>query len=284
VGSNLVVTNCHGTHNARWIDVMARGRDWKVTRVVEDVERDLCLLEIESDILDPFTLAGADAQPQLGDHVVALGFAGRGVTVAQGTVNALYTHDQAAVIQTDAAFARGESGGALLDRQGRLVGVLTFFARANRGGFFAMPARWVEELVQRAGAGQPEPAQPEVAFWQRPDPELPPFLRAVARESAGDWEGVKLIAQQWVAHERLNPEAWVALGKAYHHVTQPAQAAQALVEGLRLAPRHTLGWYYLGRARLALNDMTGLDAVLRRLDLLDPGTARSLRDAMRMLQ
>ena len=148
VGHGTFVTSCHGTQEARYIDIVGHGSQWPVTRVVEDIEHDLCLLQVAGSEFDSLELAEPAVEPRVGDYVAAVGRVGSEINISEGTINALYPYDGAKVIQTDASFRVGQSGGALIDRQGRLVGVLTFFAGAPRD-YFAMPVRWLRALLLR---------------------------------------------------------------------------------------------------------------------------------------
>jgi serine protease Do len=279
VGSGTFITSCHGTRKARRIDVLSRGEHWPVKRVVNDIEHDLCLLQIDAGGFDSFEFADGNTEPRVGDSVTAVGFAGPEVRISQGTVKALHRYDGAKVIQTDATFRGGESGGALIDRHGKLVGVLTFFAGAARD-YFAVPARWARALAQRVEADRPIESQPELAFWERPDPQRPTFLRAVAREYVQDWEGLRDISVRWVQQEAENPEAWIALGKAYYRCAQDTFAVAALKEAIRLEPHHPEAWYHLGAAHLAMNDSEAAQAAVERLQALSPKAANALRALM----
>jgi serine protease Do len=279
VGDGTFVTSCHGTRKTLRIDILSRGEHWQVKRVVDDTEHDLCLLQIDDAGFEPFEFALNGAEPRVGDYVAAVGFAGPEVRISEGTIKALHVHDGAKVIQTNAAFRGGQSGGALVDRHGKLVGILTFFAGAA-GDYFAVPVQWARELAQRAQADRPAENHPELAFWERPDPERPPFLRAVAREYVQDWEGLRDIAAGWVQKEAQNPEAWIALGKAYQRRGQDALAVAALKEAIRLEPQHPQGWYHLGAAHLAMNDSEAAHAVLKRLQALSVPAAEALRALM----
>lgn len=278
VRGDMIVTSCHGTRGARWIDVLGAGQDWKIKRLVKDVEHDLCLLQLEHSAFEPFQLASAEDEPRLGDAVSAVGFVGLQPARVHGTVKALHMLDGAKVIQTDAAFKTGESGGALLDAAGKLVGILTFYADGDGGGFFALPVKWVQRLIERAQSGLEPDTQAEAAFWERQDAQRPWFLRALAREYAADWPALSAIAGQWSDAEPHNPEAWLALGKARYHTSDCTGAAVALREATRLEPRHSQGWYFLGRAYAALNERTAYAQALERLELLSPNMAAALRE------
>lgn len=279
LGDGVLITSCHGLRQARVIEVLASGLQPEVPGVVKDVEHDLCLLRTSADIpAIPFAQDG-DAL-KVGDFVAAFGYKGPDIRHTEGTVRALHPYDGAHVIQTDAAFASGESGGALVDRDGRLVGILTFYAKEREDSFFAVPAIWVRKLLDRVAAGTPEGRQPERSFWERAGAEQPAFLQAAAREYAHDWEGLREVAAHWVGQQPGNAMAWIALGKALHHREQDAAAVSALEEAVKLDPRQPAAWYYLGAACRRIDRTDGLRRALERLDALSPETARALRDGM----
>jgi serine protease Do len=124
-----------------------------------DARSDLALLKIEATGLAPITLADSDTV-ELGDVVFALGNpAGRGLTVSRGIVGAVSREGDGSddFIQTDAAINFGNSGGALLDTEGRLVGLNSIRPPrddSNSGLGFVIPAnlaRFVGEQLAKNG-------------------------------------------------------------------------------------------------------------------------------------
>lgn len=177
-----VVTNFHNIDGAEDVKVAFGDprKEYAATVVGRDARSDVALLKIEATGLTPLTLADSD-KVELGDVVLALGNpTGRGFTVSRGIVSAIGregavdgTED---FIQTDAAINPGNSGGALIDTDGRLVGLNT--ARSSRddgnsGLGFAVPAnlaRFVSEQlvkngrVERALLGvETQPLDPDLA-------------------------------------------------------------------------------------------------------------------------
>jgi len=280
LGESMLVTSCHGTRNARVIDVVDRGRQRLVRKQVMDREHDLCLLEVAEGDFAALELASEVDDLKVGDYVAAVGFAGLRVQISEGTVKALYRYDGSNVIQTDASFGRGESGGALVNRDGKLVGILTFFAQGRSDFYFAVPVSWVRALLERAQTNTPAGAEPELSFWERADRERPPFLQATSREYAQDWVGLTDVAARWVEQDAGNAEAWIALGKGHHHTERTAAAIEALQEAVKLDPRHPAAWYYLGTAYRELHEMQSVQEALDQLDALDPKAAQALRDGV----
>ena len=157
-----VVTNYHVIEGATEIEVSFSNQETVSARVVgRDPSTDLALLEVDVDAqaLTPLTLADSD-DVEVGDPVVAIGNPfGLERTITAGIVSALqrevrapnnYTIDH--VIQTDAPINSGNSGGPLMDTQGRVIGVNSQIETANGGGGnvgigFAVPSNTVKTVV-----------------------------------------------------------------------------------------------------------------------------------------
>ena len=135
------------------------GRRTPATVIAWDKANDLAVLHINMDDLAPIAI-GDDKQLEVGDIVFAIGYPRNiGQSVSQGIVSAL-THNpnsSISIIQTDAAINPGNSGGALIDTNGKLVGINSsiFSESGNFEGIgFATPASAavsaMEELVKQA--------------------------------------------------------------------------------------------------------------------------------------
>ena len=127
-----LVTNWHVIENADEIYVqLADGRAVEPVFVGADPETELALLKIDLPDLPSIVLGRSDTL-QIGDIVLAIGNSfGLSQTVTQGIVSAIGRGLGVATfesfIQTDAAINVGNSGGALVNARGELVGINTFF-------------------------------------------------------------------------------------------------------------------------------------------------------------
>jgi len=161
----IIVTNNHVIEGARSLKVvLADRREFDAELVLADPRVDLAVLRINANENLP-TLAFADTQHnlQVGDLVLAIGNPfGLSQTVTSGIVSALArtevgVSDYAFFIQTDAAINRGNSGGALVDMNGSLVGINSAIFSASGGGSngigFAIPAEMVRRVVESAVSG-----------------------------------------------------------------------------------------------------------------------------------
>jgi serine protease Do len=167
VGSGVIVTkdgyiltNNHVVESADDIKVALNdGREFSAKVIGRDPQTDIAVLKIDARDLPFLTLADSD-KIEVGDVVLAIGNPfGIGQTVTTGIVSAKGRAslglDYEDFIQTDAAINPGNSGGALVDTDGRLVGINTAIlshSGGNQGIGFAVPtnlARWVMNgLVQ----------------------------------------------------------------------------------------------------------------------------------------
>ena len=169
--SGLIVTNNHVIEGADEVKVsLADKREFEASLVLKDPRTDLAILRIKDGrerfpVLD---FADSDAL-QVGDVVLAIGNPfGVGQTVTHGIVSALArtqvgVSDYQFFIQTDAAVNPGNSGGALVDLTGKLVGINTaIFSRSggSQGVGFAIPANMVKVVVASAKSGGKAVARP----------------------------------------------------------------------------------------------------------------------------
>lgn len=161
--SGYILTNHHVIEGADNIEVSLNDQRKARARVVGvDPETDLAVLKIELDRL-PVVVLGNSEDLEIGDQVLAIGNPfGVGQTVTSGIISAL-GRNQLGInvfenfIQTDAAINPGNSGGALVDTQGRLVGINTAIYSRSGGSMgigFAIPvttARQVLDSIVRDG-------------------------------------------------------------------------------------------------------------------------------------
>lgn len=151
-----VVTNSHVINQADEIQVTLKdGRTFDAKKIGEDPESDIALLQIKADNLTELAIADSDAL-RVGDFTIAIGNPfGLGQTVTSGIVSALgrsglNIEKYEDFIQTDAAINSGNSGGALVNVKGELIGINTAILGPNGGNIgigFAIPANMMKNLV-----------------------------------------------------------------------------------------------------------------------------------------
>ncbi|WP_034852217.1 Do family serine endopeptidase [Inquilinus limosus] len=163
----LVVTNHHVIKDADQITVVLSDRtEYEAELVLSDERTDLAFLKLKDlggRSLPSLPLGDSDAL-EVGDLVLAIGNPfGVGQTVTMGIVSAIARtavgiSDYDFFIQTDAAVNPGNSGGALIDMKGRLVGINTAIYSRTGGSLgigFAIPANMLRSMMRAAETGQP---------------------------------------------------------------------------------------------------------------------------------
>ncbi|MDG2061110.1 MAG: trypsin-like peptidase domain-containing protein [SAR86 cluster bacterium] len=134
-----LLTNLHviGNKNTKIIVELADGRKKEAKVIGVDVGTDLAVLKIESSKKLPSLEIGNSDVVKIGDIVLAIGNPyGVGRSVSLGIISATgreYNNPYSNYIQTDAAINKGNSGGALIDAKGRLIGINTLI-RSSSGG------------------------------------------------------------------------------------------------------------------------------------------------------
>ncbi|HXH87525.1 MAG TPA: trypsin-like peptidase domain-containing protein [Gaiellaceae bacterium] len=155
-----VITNQHVVDGAKSVTVkFSDGSTYEAEVVGSDPSTDVAVIKVDAPpaVLDALALGDSDAVA-VGDGVVAIGSPfGLEQTVTTGIVSALHRQitspnnfaiDDA--IQTDAAINHGNSGGPLLDLQGRVIGVnsqIESESGGNDGVGFAVPSNTVEKIA-----------------------------------------------------------------------------------------------------------------------------------------
>jgi S1-C subfamily serine protease len=213
IAPGRAVTSCHVLGTARQAAVSRSGEGVRAELLAADRRHDLCLLGNDALRAAPARIAPA-ASVSVGDAVFAVGYTAGRFAFSEGRIEALYTMDGSHVIRTSAGFAAGASGGGLFDREGRLVGLLTFYRRSPAGStYFAVPADWIGDLLAQADRPSP-PDDRTPPFWSPDTRDPPAFLTAFALETEGKWEELERFARRWLDAEPGSAEARAALSLA----------------------------------------------------------------------
>ncbi len=156
----IIVTNNHVVEFADEIEVTLHdNRKFLAKKIGQDAEADVAVLKIEASGLKPIILGNSD-DIKVGEWVVAVGnpfnltsTVTSGIVSARGRRLGLNNRGSKTVetfIQTDAAVNPGNSGGALVDIEGKLIGINTAIASPTgqfAGYAFAIPVNIVVKIV-----------------------------------------------------------------------------------------------------------------------------------------
>ena len=222
-GQGRIVTNYHVVEAADQLQVTFSDGEVRDARLVgADPSNDLAVLEVGAGANDPQPLALGDSDAlEVGRFVVAIGHPfGLDQTLTTGVVSGLGRIIESPdrgfigeIIQTDAAINQGNSGGPLLDLDGRVVGVNSAIVSptgTSAGIGYAIPAatlaRVVPELIRNGRYPHPHLAisvqeinEQFAAYFRRVGIATPPegglMIRAVARGGPADRAGLRGAGQ-----------------------------------------------------------------------------------------
>ncbi len=194
-----IITNNHVVEGAERIRVTLQDNRWYYARLIgRDPQTDLAVLRVAASGL-PTAELGDSERLQVGEWAIAAGNPlGLGSTITVGVVSALNRRNLQieegrtldGVIQTDAAINRGNSGGALANINGQLIGINTAILSStpsggNIGLGFAVPAATVRRVARDIisdGAAKPQPnSRPWLGIQYT---EVPPDIARIFRLSA----------------------------------------------------------------------------------------------------
>jgi len=247
VGANVVVNS--GTPSAR------RFRAEVVrTGVPSGDKEDIALLKIATTGLSALTLS--DALPREGDDVTAFGFPlgtelqtnsnGPNISVRKGSVTSLRTDNagRLVVVEHSCQTEQGNSGGPLLDRYGRVVGINVSGIATFIGGQvvsesstkFAIPAYWAQQFLAVVRDEQAK-AEKRAAELREAQERVRIRKEKEAAEARQRLENQAAAARQALAVDRTNADAWLALSDALEQLGDGARAMGELNAGMQSCPR-----------------------------------------------
>ena len=158
-GNGLILTNFHVIKDAYQINVtLTDGRELNAEIIGRDADTDVAVIQVVGENLSQIPMADS-SKLRVGDFVVAIGNPfGLGQTVTSGIVSALGRSGLGIesiedFIQTDASINLGNSGGALVNLRGELVGLNTaIYGAGNQGSIgigFAIPINMARDIMRQ---------------------------------------------------------------------------------------------------------------------------------------
>lgn len=232
--AGFILTNYHVIASGSNITVMLQDGRIIVAQIIGfDIPTDLAVLQINANNL-PKIPQNKNILPQVGDVVLAIGNPFNvGQSITQGIISAHGRHSLGSIgidsnghqnlIQTDAAINAGNSGGALVNTQGVLIGINTAALQSQtkiQGIGFAIPYQIAIDVMQQLikhgrvirgflGVSVKEISPTQAAIMQLPPEKYGVYITHVAANSPGEKAGVltgdMLIAinQQKLLNARL---------------------------------------------------------------------------------
>lgn len=156
----LVLTNEHVVHQAKEVTVnLINKRKFKAKIIGSDLILDIAILKIDGKNL-PYAQLGDSDTAQVGEWVIAIGSpygyqntVTVGVLSAKGRTISDESKEYENLLQTDAAINRGNSGGPLIDIEGKIIGINTAIFPFAQGIGFAIPINTVKSIKDQLITG-----------------------------------------------------------------------------------------------------------------------------------
>lgn len=194
ITNDKVATVCDDL-NGKWqLRVVSNSKSFPATILARDSQHHLCLLSVPGAELTKFVAADTNQALQSGARVYALSNAlGFGVGISEGVVSGVRSQSGVDFIQFSAPVSPGSDGGALVDAEGRLLGIITYRHRDGQNVNFAIPAKWLAEIEQHD--------QSDTAYKQ--------FRETAERlHNQEQWQKLAEHAEQWIVGHQSDVDAW----------------------------------------------------------------------------
>ena len=146
----IIATNNHVIAGAREIEVkMSNGEIYKGADVLlADADRDLALIKVAAVDL-PFLNLGNSDQISLGEDVLLISApVGLENTVSTGVISGIRLREGTKIIQTTVPASHGSSGGPLVNRNGDVIGLMTFLIEGGQNLNFAVSINYLRGMLQ----------------------------------------------------------------------------------------------------------------------------------------
>jgi len=157
ISSNgYIITNYHVVKNAiKVLIITIDKKEYTAKKIGTDPKTDLALLKIDANDL-PYVILGDSSKVEIGEWVLAIGNPFyQDLSVTAGIISAtgrqLGASEYENFIQTDAAINRGNSGGPLINMEGKVIGINSVIigpAGGNVGIGFAIPSNMARKVVK----------------------------------------------------------------------------------------------------------------------------------------
>lgn len=158
VKEKVIASNFHVVEKAArgYAKLVGQKTKYNIAGIVGlDTKHDLVLLSVD-DATAPVLKIGDGSKVAVGDTVFAVGNPqGLEGTFSQGIISGIRQFDADSLLQITAPISPGSSGGPVVDSEGKVIGVAVATFKGGQNLNFAIPAKYVDELLKKAG--KPEP-------------------------------------------------------------------------------------------------------------------------------
>lgn len=281
VAANLIATNCHVTRDAAMVWVVKASVRTRAVAQAVDVERDLCLLQVDRLASAPVRL-GQTGDLRQGQELAAMGYTGgASLQVSGGKLVAVHPWRGGSIVQADTGFTSGASGGGLFTGDGTLIGLLAFRLRGGAAHYYALPVDWLRSSLAAPPRFEPIAPFGGRTFWEEDAANQPYFLRAASLEQSRQWSRLLTLTQRWTEEEKDDSEPWFVRSLAEEGLGKIDAAIGALERSVALRADDARAWLRLGLLQLRQGQKAQAEQSLAAIAVRFPDAAKELLDAIR---
>ena len=252
VTKNSAVTLCDNQSASHDLRLIVNKKPIKVAITARDSQRNLCLLAVSEAELSPIEIINPSLAAQSGTRVFAISNAlGLGVGISEGVISGIRSQFGTDYIQFSAPVSPGSDGGALVDSEGRLLGIINYQYRDGQNVNFAIPAKWFAEIEQHDKS--------DIAHKQ-----LGELAEQLTRQEL--WDKLTDHVGQWISLYPGDTDAWRWAAFAADKNGNPDAEEKAWRKLRELAPASTS--FGTGLVRVLLKRKQGSDALKQAYELL----------------
>lgn len=244
-----LITNHHVMEGAYAATAKTQdGKSYPIVAVLAVSEKvDLIRLAVDLPAEGRRWLPMTETLPAIADQVMVVGSPlGLEQTVSEGIVSAIREiPDVGTVFQVSAPISRGSSGSPVVDRLGRVVGVVSFQSRVGQNLNFAVASNNLPKLEELSGG-------PSLSEWTYARIKTNPRdVQALCREGfsfsiRGEYKEALRFFLEAVETSPQDAQAWFGLGNCYIGLEQPEEAIAAYRQVIRNDPDNPAAYYNLG--------------------------------------
>ncbi len=166
IAANTIATNCHIMRKSKRAFLIEPDGLYPVLTQAVLPEFDVCILKTDHLNLPAAELAEGESV-NVGDDIVLSGYPfALSLRTMQGKIIGLHPYRDDQIIEINAGFNHGASGGGVFDHDGKLIGLMTFMGpEAGAMHFYVIPAAWLAMGLEQEFA----PLKPfkERSFWEK---------------------------------------------------------------------------------------------------------------------
>lgn len=231
VNPKQVITACSLVAGWAGYEIFSAGHSFPATLLIADQQKNLCLFTAEG-LPAPPVQRGSTADLTMMMPVWVIRQSGSAPTPLEAASVTQLRGGKPPLIETTAAGGSESVGGALLDQEGRCIGITTLFKEEGQEVSFTAPVEWLSQLES-----DPVGVNSRRIHWLK---------RAIVLEKANKWEALLDWSRQWAESLPADATAWHTLGYACIVLKKLDQALAAFLHTVQIDPGDIDGWSNLG--------------------------------------